>query len=210
VFGNLYDRALTGERCWIRHQEDGSVHGLPVHSWLGRLRSDHAFEQTMVGLCHGPTIDLGCGPGRLVAHLVARGVPALGIDQSATAVDLARRSGAPALRRDLFGPLPGSGRWSTVLLADGNVGIGGDPWRVLLRAGDLLRIGGQCIVEFDCTTAGVQQRWVRLESANAVGPWFRWASVGVDGARRLAGDVGLTITAVRTIGNRALATLAVA
>lgn len=210
MFGNLYDRALTGERCWIRHQEDDSVHGLPVHSWLGRLRSDHAFEQTMVGLCHGPTIDLGCGPGRLVAHLVARGVPALGIDQSATAVDLARRSGAPALRRDLFGPLPGSGRWSTVLLADGNVGIGGDPWRVLLRAGDLLTAGGQCIVEFDCTTVGVQQRWVRLESASAIGPWFRWASVGVDGARRLAGDVGLTITTIRTIGNRALATLAVA
>ncbi|MCW2560912.1 MAG: class SAM-dependent methyltransferase [Mycobacterium sp.] len=209
MFGNLYDRALTGERCWIRHQ-DGSVHGLPVHSWLGRLRSDHAFDQTMVGLCNGPTIDLGCGPGRLVANLVARGVPALGIDQSATAVDLARRSGAPALRRDVFGPLPGAGRWSTVLLADGNVGIGGDPWRVLSRAGELLRTGGQCIAEFDCATTGVQERWVRLESERTVGPWFRWAAVGVDGARQLAGDVGMSIMAMRTIGNRALATLAAA
>ena len=209
MLGNLYDRALTGERCWIRHQ-DGSVHGLPVHSWLGRRRSDHAFDQTMVGLCDGPTIDLGCGPGRLVAHLVARGVPALGIDQSATAVDLARRSGAPALRRDFFGPLPGAGRWSTVLLADGNVGIGGDPWRVLLRAAELLCRGGQCIIEFDCATTGVQERWVRLESAQTIGPWFRWASVGVDGARQLAGDVGLTITTMRMIGDRALATLAVA
>jgi len=132
------------------------------------------------------------------------------IDQSATAVDLARRSGAPALRRDVFGPLPGAGRWSTVLLADGNVGIGGDPWRVLFRAGELLRTGGQCIIEFDCATTGVQQRWVRLESARTVGPWFKWASVGVDGARQLAGDVGLTITTMRTIGNRALATLAAA
>jgi hypothetical protein len=137
-------------------------------------------------------------------------VPALGIDQSATAVDLARRSGAPALRRDVFGPLPGAGRWSTVLLADGNVGIGGDPWRVLLRAGELLRTGGQCVTEFDCATKGVEQRWVRLESAQTVGPWFRWASVGADGARRLAADVGLTVTTMRTIGNRALATLAAA
>ena len=172
------------------------------------LRDVLAFDQAMVGLCDGPTIDLGCGPGRLVANLVARGVPALGIDQSATAVDLARRSGAPALRRDVFGPLPGAGRWSTVLLADGNVGIGGDPWRVLFRAGELLRAGGQCVTEFDCATAGVQERWVRLESARAIGPWFRWASVGVDAARRLAGDVGLTITAMHTVGNRALATLA--
>ena len=85
-------------------------------------------------LCTGPTIDLGCGPGRLVARLVERGVPALGVDQSATAVGLARRSGAPALRRDVFEPLPGTGRWQTVLLADGNVGLGGDPWRVLRRA----------------------------------------------------------------------------
>jgi SAM-dependent methyltransferase len=159
-------------------------------------------------MCDGPTIDLGCGPGRLLAGLVARGVPALGIDQSATAVELARRSGAPALRRDVFGPLPGAGRWSTVLLADGNVGIGGDPWRVLSRAGELLKNGGRCVTEFDCGTRGVVQRWVRLESARTVGPWFRWASVGVDSARRLAGDVGLTITSTHTFGNRALATLA--
>jgi len=75
------------------------------------------------------------GPDDMPAHVkamltgvslqlpVVGGVPALGIDQSATAVDLARRSGAPALRRDVFGPLPGAGRWSTVLLADGNVGM---------------------------------------------------------------------------------------
>jgi hypothetical protein len=94
------------------------------------------------------------------------------------------------------------------LLADGNVGIGGDPWRVLFRAGELLRTGGRCVTEVDCTTRGVQETWVRLESARTIGPWFRWASVGVDSARRLAGDVGLTITAMHTIGNRALATLA--
>ena len=209
MLGNLYDRALTGERCWIRHQ-DGSVHGLPVHSWLGRLRSDHAFDQTMIGLCDGPTIDLGCGPGRLVAHLVARGVPALGIDQSATAVALARRSGAPALRRDVFGPLPGAGRWSTVLLADGNVGLSGDPRRVLQRAAELLRTGGHCITEFDGNTEGVVVRWVRLESSRTIGPWFRWATVGLDGARKLADDVGLTISAVQPIGNRVLATLSAA
>ena len=68
------------------------------------------------GCVQGPTIDLGCGPGRLVARLIERGVPALGVDQSATAVGLARRSGAPALRRDVFEPLPGTGRWQTVLL----------------------------------------------------------------------------------------------
>src|SRR5262245_58412303 len=137
MLGNLYDRALDGAPCWLRH-DDGRLDRLPVRSWLGGRTADERFDHAVVALCQGPTIDLGCGPGRLVARLVQRGVPALGVDQSATAVALARRSGAPALRRDVFDPLPGTGRWHTVLLADGNIGLGGDPWRVLHRAADLL------------------------------------------------------------------------
>jgi SAM-dependent methyltransferase len=207
MFGNLYERALHGERCWIRHH-DGRVQGLPVRRWLGGHHADEKFDRTVVGLCRGPTIDLGCGPGRLVAHLVQRGVPALGVDQSATAVELARRSGAPALRRDVFPPLPGTGRWHTVLLADGNVGLGGDPWRILRRAGELLCRGGRCVAEFDSSVSGVDAGWVRLESSRTVGPWFRWASVGIDCVTRLAGDVGLAVTDVQPIGARVVASLA--
>jgi SAM-dependent methyltransferase len=207
MFGNLYDRALDGEHCWIRH-DDGRVVGLPVHSWLGGRHADERFDREMVGLCRGPTIDLGCGPGRLVAHLVHRGVPALGVDQSATAVALARRSGAPALRRDVFDPLPATGRWHTVLLADGNVGLGGDPWRILRRAGELLRRGGRCVAEFDAAISGVHAGWVRLESSRTVGPWFKWASVGVDSVTRLADDVGLAVTSIHPIGARVVASLA--
>ncbi|MDT5016967.1 MAG: hypothetical protein QOD39_3127 [Mycobacterium sp.] len=207
MLGNLYDRALDGERCWVRH-DDGRVQQLPVRSWLGGKHADAIFDRAVVGLCDGPTIDLGCGPGRLVARLVQRGLPALGVDQSATAVELARRSGAPALRRDVFESLPGTGRWQTVLLADGNVGLGGDPWRVLHRAGELLRRGGRCVAEFDSTISGVEVGWVRLESSCTIGPWFRWASVGVDCVSRLADDVGLAVTGVHPIGARVVAILA--
>ena len=44
------------------------------------------------GAC-GPTLDIGCGPGRLVAALTALRVPALGVDVSAEAVRQARRRG---------------------------------------------------------------------------------------------------------------------
>ena len=117
-------------------------------------------------------------------------MPALGVDQSATAVALARRSGAPALRRDVFDPLPGTGRWHTVLLADGNVGLGGDPWRILRRAGELLRNGGCCVAEFD--SCHLRHRWVRLESSR------RSAVVPVGfGRDRLRGTVG-TCVALRS------------
>jgi SAM-dependent methyltransferase len=206
MLGQLYDRALTGERCWLR-RDDGRVKRLPVHSWLGGRGSDERFDQAVVELCTGPTIDLGCGPGRLVAHLVARGIPALGVDQSATAVQLARRNGTPILLGDVFDPLPRTGQWQTVLLADGNIGLSGDPWRILRRAAELLTSGGSCIAEFDTVTAGVRTDWVRLESSHAIGPWFRWASVGIDYAAALAEDVGLVLAGIHPIGDRVIATL---
>ncbi|TRW86356.1 class I SAM-dependent methyltransferase [Mycolicibacterium sp. 018/SC-01/001] len=209
MFGQLYDRALTGERCWVR-RDDGRVSRLPVHSWLGGRHADDRFDTAVVDMCEGPTIDLGCGPGRLVSHLVQRGVPALGVDLSATAVRLARSSGAPALHRDLFEPLPGTGRWQTVLLADGNVGLGGDPARVLRRAAELLRSGGRCLAEFDSAAIGIDVSWVRLESAHTIGPWFRWASVGIDSMPALAGEVGLAVAGIRHIGTRVVASLAAA
>ena len=218
MLGHLYERALGGERCWIRH-DDGAVHPLPAHRWLGgadesadrsagERACDEAFDEAVARLCSAPTIELGCGPARLVARLVQRGIPALGIDRSATAIRLASRFGAPALLGDVFEPLPGTGHWQTVLLVDGNVGLGGDPRRILGRAAELLARGGRCVAEFDARAIGIRGRWVRLESSHEVGPWFRWASVGVDSADSLAAQVGLTLTGVRMIGGRVVATLA--
>jgi len=210
MHGQLYERALDGERCWIR-RDDGTLRHLPVYSWLGGTRAngrfDSSFDEAIVSMCAGPTLDLGCGPGRLVTGLVRRGVPALGVDLSRTAIELARGSGAPVLCRDLFAPLSGTGRWHNVLLADGNVGLGGDPWRVLQRAGELLGRGGRCLVEFDPSATGVDAAWVRLESVCSIGPWFRWATVGLDCAARLARDVGLAVTAVHPVGDRVIAAL---
>jgi SAM-dependent methyltransferase len=215
MLGHLYDRALGGERCWIRH-EDGEVRPLPAHRWLGARCPDDAsgdafdevFDEAVTQMCTGPTIELGCGPGRLIAKLIVRGIPALGIDRSATAIRLAGRGGAPALLGDVFEPLHGTGLWQTVLLVDGNVGLGGDPRRILGRAAELLGRGGRCVAEFDTEVVGVRARWVRLESARDVGPWFRWASVGVDSAAALAAQVGLTLTSVRLVGGRVIAILA--
>lgn len=207
MHGQLYDQALDGERCWIRH-EDGGLKALPVDSWLVDT-ADPVFDRAIVDLCCGPTIDLGCGPGRLLVGLMERGLPALGVDKSPVAVELARSSGVPAVCGDLFEPLPGSGRWQTALLADGNVGLGGDPWRVLRRAGELLQSGGECLVEFDTAISGVASQWVRLESTLKIGPWFKWASVGLDCAARIAADVGLTLRTVHPIGDRVIASLVV-
>src|SRR5262249_57139854 len=136
-WGQSYGRAVDGGRCWIRH-DDGGLHPLPAHRWLGERHEDAPFDEAVALMCAAPTIELGCGPARLVARLIRRGIPALGIDRSAAAIRLAGRGGAPALLGDVFGPLPGTGLWQTVLLVDGKGGLGGGPRRVLGRAARLL------------------------------------------------------------------------
>jgi hypothetical protein len=48
----------------------------------------------------------------------------------------------------------------------------------------------------------------RLESSRTIGPWFRWASVGIHCMARLADDVGLAAAGIHPIGRRVVAGLA--
>jgi hypothetical protein len=119
----LYEEALHGQAApLILRTADGLALPLQVSRWCGR---PDAADEELLRHCLGPVLDVGCGPGRLTIALTERGIPALGVDISRTAVARVRQAGAPALHRSVFDPLPGQGRWATVLLADGNIGIGG-------------------------------------------------------------------------------------
>lgn len=204
---DIFDRALAGERCWMR-ASDGTRQRLPTGRWLGLAGAgDRRADRALTRCCDGPTVDLGCGPGRLVVDLLRRGVLALGVDISPTAVAISRFRGAPALRRDLFGPLPGAGRWSYALLADGNIGIGGDPARVLARTAELLARDGQAIVEFGRPGTGSVTRQMRLESRSHIGAWFPWASVGIEHAADLAASAGLRVRTTAEVSGRYIAWL---
>ncbi|MBA2497435.1 MAG: hypothetical protein H0V33_10145 [Acidimicrobiia bacterium] len=115
----------------------------------------------------------------------------LGIDPAPGAVAEANRRGAPVLRRSVFDPLPGERRWSTVLLLDGNIGIGGDPLALLRRVAQLLGRGGHAVVEVEPPGRGDEDLTVRVEVDDVVGPWFPWARVGADGWGALAAAAGL-------------------
>ena len=83
--------------------------------------------------------------------------------------------------------------WATVLLLDGNIGIGGDPERLLARTAELLRPGGEAIVEVDPPGGGSTVVGMRLEGAGAVGPWFDWARVDADAIAVVARSAGLRV-----------------
>lgn len=204
----VYERALAGQPCWAL-EDTGRRIELPVGRWLGGAASsegDRVVDAAMLGHCAGPTLDLGCGPGRLTAALAARGVAALGVDTSALAVRLTIARGGLALRRDLFGALPGHGRWAHVLLADGNLGIGGDPLRVLRRAAELLAPDGVIVLEVAGGGPTIVQR-LRLETEHGAAPWFRWARVGAGSLPDLAAAAGLQVREMSTLHGRTLAVL---
>jgi SAM-dependent methyltransferase len=177
---------------WFARHEDGRRRPLtqPLGRWLGPVDSG---DRSMLARVSGAALDLGCGPGRLVVELARRGVHALGVDISADAVHLARRAGAAVLRRSLFSPLPGEGRWDTVLLADGNVGIGGDPGVLLRRCRQILAPGGRAVVELEEPGTGLVCTRLRLERGAEATSWFDWASLGVDAVPATAAQAGLRV-----------------
>ncbi|MFK0188823.1 class I SAM-dependent methyltransferase [Streptomyces rubiginosohelvolus] len=140
-----YANALrTGRGPLFLRRSDGWLLPLDVERWCSDAGS---ADLSALHRCEGPVLDIGCGPGRLVAELTSLGHRALGIDVSEAAVARTRGLGGAALLRSVFDPLPGEGRWGTLLLLDGNIGIGGDPAALLARAADLLGVGGLLIAE---------------------------------------------------------------
>jgi SAM-dependent methyltransferase len=187
-----YDRALWQHRAVRVRDSDGEVVPFNVRRWL---RSPDAADETMLAQCAGPTLDIGCGPGRLVAALAARGVPALGVDVAPAAVALTRARGGLALRRSVFDRVPGSGRWRFAVVADGNIGIGGEVGGLLSRIRELLAPGGRALVEVEPTDT---DRRLLVEvtgpDGSRVGS-FPWARVGAPALARLAHSCGFTARA---------------
>jgi len=205
--GLLFEQALGGTAKVVATGIDGRT--VPSLSELERWRSPaDEVDRLALSRCEGPVLDVGCGPGRIVTALAERGIPALGVDISPRAVSLTTSRGAAALRRPVQDRLPGEGRWGSVLLMDGNIGIGGDPADLLRRCAELVRPDGLVLVEVDPDDDLDETAPIVLRSSTGRRSTpLPWARVGTRALLRHARAARLHPTEDWRAGHRAFLTL---
>ncbi len=201
VYGEDLLTALSGSvsATWLTY-EDGRQVQLDLPRWT---RPADAADSSLLTRCTGPTLDLGCGPGRLTRALAEHGVECLGVDVAPVAVALARSGGTPVLHASAFDAVLDDTRWACVLLADGNIGIGGDPAALLRRCRDLLLPAGRVLVEVEGPEAVTRSVRVQIRSgAGRASRWFPWAHVGCRSAGEVAAAAGLQVRDSWSTGGR--------
>jgi SAM-dependent methyltransferase len=202
-----YERALSCGRDLQLVTADGIVMPLEIGRYLGAA---DVVDQSVVARVVPPVLDVGCGPGRIVHAVAAAGLPALGVDIADYAVALTKNRGVPALTRSVFQRIPGEGRWPTVLVLDGNIGIGGDVGQLLRRLIDLMAPGGSLIVEAS-TGSSVPDEVLSVRfraDGLPVGPAFDWAVVDRVSLLAHAARAGLSVPDQWSVGGRDFARFA--
>jgi len=210
--GEPYARALRdGDSSMLYLQEVGE-NGSATRAAMDFARwsaaADHV-DFTLLSAVTGPLLDIGCGPGRMVRAAMDLGMLALGVDVSAAAVSYATENGLNVIQGSVFDTLPLEGQWQTVLLVDGNIGIGGDPGALLERCRRLLAPSGEAVVEVhedpdrDHTYTGTL-----VDAHGRESETFPWAEIGVTRLVELAADHGLQLTQRWNLDGRTFCRLA--
>ena len=176
----------------VARDRAGTATKLPTERWLAGAGP---ADLRLLRRARGPVLDVGCGPGRHVRALAKLGIAALGLDASPAAVRVARERGTQVVHGSVFDAVPATGGWRTVLLLDGNVGIGGDPAALLRRLADLLTDDGSVLCECDPPGRGVRAGPLRLEHARGTSRWFPWAHVSADAVDEVAHCAELAVRA---------------
>jgi SAM-dependent methyltransferase len=200
-----YARALqTGSGTLTLRPESQHYPGEPVkfdvRDWCEEAG---LIERSLLQSLQGPVLDVGCGPGRLLAAARPLGLAALGIDTSTEAVRRARSRGARALEQSIFAPVPQTGRWQSVILLDGNIGIGGSVTALLRRCRQLIAPSGTLLVEVEADDEIdiVYSAVLEDERGNRSEP-FSWARTGTAGLASRAQAGGWSVTAIQRLQGR--------
>lgn len=137
AFGRALLDELEGEGALFAvERDDGWVEPAAAAGFFADAGRWPPYNREAMRAVLGSVLDIGCGAGRHLLHLEARGHECVGIDTSPGAVEVCRRRGATDVR--MIGAAdvePALGVFDTILLLGGNLGLLGsrEGGRELLR-----------------------------------------------------------------------------
>lgn len=195
--------------------DDGSIRTADLQPEDFFLEHDAwpAWERAAIARAAGAVLDLGAGAGRHALHLQQVGHAVTAVDASPGAVTVCRARGVGDVRlADLNDPGL-AGRWDTILLMCGNLGLGGDwePSRDLLgRLAGMTSPGGLLIGDTvdpasdDPDDLAYEERnrangfhrghvTLRLHYGALVTPWWHQMNIPPDDLEALVSGTGWTI-----------------
>jgi SAM-dependent methyltransferase len=132
AYGQAMLDHLAGRGGWeIVERDDGFFSlGAGPQLYLSPFRRWPSAERRAMRLVRGRVLDVGCGAGRALLHLRARGLDVTGIDISPGAVQACRQRGLTDVRVLGIEEIdPTLGRFDTVLMLGGGFGLLGTPER---------------------------------------------------------------------------------
>ena len=200
-----YARALrTGSGTLTLRPETNPAMAGPVQFDVSSWCSDaNLLERSLLCSLQGPLLDVGCGPGRMLAAARSVGMSALGIDTSSEAVNRARGHGNRAIQQSVFATVPHTGQWQSLLLLDGNIGIGGSISALLRRCRQLVAPTGVLLVEVEADTdLDISYTAVIEDEEGNRSDAFGWARTGSAGLESRTKSSGWTVSAKHHVQGR--------
>lgn len=200
-----YARALRlgGGTLNLRPHPDGNHTDEVKFDVLSWCSEASPLERRLLQSLDGPVLDIGCGPGRMLSAAQSLGLTALGIDTSGEAVRCARSRGARALEQSVFSAVPQSGLWQSMLLLDGNIGIGGSISSLLRRCRQLIARHGTLLVEVEADDGvDTAYRAVLEDGEGNLSQPFVWARGGKPALEARVWSTGWTVASTQRIQGR--------
>jgi SAM-dependent methyltransferase len=131
AYGQAMLDHIRGTESWeIVERDDGYMSiGAGPELYFAEFKRWRPVERQAIRYVRGRALDIGCGAGRVVLHLQARGLDVVGIDNSPSAIETCRLRGAQNVHVMSIERLGELGIFDTVLMLGGNLGLLATPER---------------------------------------------------------------------------------